>query len=117
MKMQPDECFGPGRVCLMYGTDHDILYLYIRNSAPQDRGEQRPLRDGPIGPGPPARGCPYRRALLVVYAHTKDRDGRGLRASGWGRAKSRSPAQGGCGGSDPMREAGAPNTRKLKPTL
>ena len=48
MKMQPDECFGPGRVYLMYGTDHDILYLYIRTSAPQDRGEQRPLRDGPI---------------------------------------------------------------------
>ena len=28
----------------------------------------------------------YRRALLVVYAHTKDRDGGGLRASGWGYA-------------------------------
>src|SRR5215203_2163041 len=27
-----------------------------------------------------------------------------------GRAKSRSPAQGGCGSSDPMREAGVPST-------
>ena len=35
----------------MYETSHEIPYLYIRNSAPQDRGEQRPLRDGPIGPG------------------------------------------------------------------
>jgi hypothetical protein len=49
MKVQPHECFDPGRVCPMYGTDHDILYLYIRTSAPQDRGEQRPLRDAPIG--------------------------------------------------------------------
>jgi hypothetical protein len=32
----------------MYGTDHDILYLHIRNSAPQDQGGQRPLQDGPI---------------------------------------------------------------------
>jgi hypothetical protein len=28
----------------------------------------------PDWPRPPARGCLYRRALLVVYAHTKDRD-------------------------------------------
>jgi hypothetical protein len=33
----------------MYDTDHEILCLYIRNSAPQGRGEQRPLRAGPIG--------------------------------------------------------------------
>jgi hypothetical protein len=35
----------------MYGTDHDVPYLYIRNSALQDRGEQRPLRASPIGQG------------------------------------------------------------------
>jgi hypothetical protein len=40
-----------GRICLMYGTDHDILYLYTRTSAPQDRDEQRPLRAAPIGQG------------------------------------------------------------------
>jgi hypothetical protein len=40
-----------GRDCLMYGTDHDVPYLYIRNSALQDRGEQRPLRASPIGQG------------------------------------------------------------------
>jgi hypothetical protein len=33
----------------MYDTDHKIPYLYIRNSAPQDWGEQRPLRDDPLG--------------------------------------------------------------------
>src|ERR687897_3239823 len=41
----------PGLVCLMYDTGREILCSYIRLSAPQDRGEQRPLRAGPIGPG------------------------------------------------------------------
>src|SRR5215213_1837620 len=36
-------------VCLMYETGREILCLYIRDTTPQDRGEQRPLRDGPIG--------------------------------------------------------------------
>src|SRR5215216_888110 len=74
----------PGRVYLMYGTDHDILYLYIRNSALQDRSQQRPLRDAPIGPGPPARGCSYRR---VLCARTAGVGVRGLRASGAGEGK------------------------------
>jgi hypothetical protein len=43
------------------------------------RGWHSPVPDGP---GSPARGCPYRRTLLVVSAHTEDRDGGGLRASG-----------------------------------
>src|SRR5215203_3394143 len=42
----------PRRVFLMYDTGHETLYSYIRNSALQDRGEQRPLRDGPKRPGP-----------------------------------------------------------------
>src|SRR5215210_8781204 len=41
----------------------------------------------PIGPSPRWRSWPYRRALSVVYAHTKGRDG-GLRASGRGKAKA-----------------------------
>src|SRR5215218_10883894 len=116
MKMQPDECFGPGASVLCMALPRNTILVHKKLSAPGP-GRAQTVTGRPDRPRTPARRCPYRRALLVVYAHTKDRDGGGLRASGWGRAKSRSPAQGGCGGSDPMREAGAPNTRKLKPTL
>jgi hypothetical protein len=63
---------------------HSCYFLELR------QGEVRHSR-GPDGPGPPARRCPYRRALLVVYAHTKGWDGGGLRASGRCKAKGRSP--------------------------
>src|ERR671921_1282009 len=63
----------PRRVLLMYQTSHEISYLYIRNSAPQDRGKQRPLRDGPIGPGPPARPALTTHPQLLVYAATTRR--------------------------------------------
>jgi hypothetical protein len=54
---------------------HSCYFLELR------QGEVRHSR-GPDGPGPPARRWPYRRTLLVVSAHTEDRDGGGLRASG-----------------------------------
>jgi hypothetical protein len=64
----------------MYGTGREIRYLYIRTSAPQDRGEPGPLRADPIGPGR-RRGM---RILLgvvsYVHAHQRDRDGGGHRA-------------------------------------
>src|ERR671920_1587512 len=63
----------PRRVLLMYQTSHEISYLYKRNSAPQDRGKQRPLRDGPIGPGPPARPALTTHPQLLVYAATTRR--------------------------------------------
>src|SRR5215211_8218209 len=65
----------------------------------------------PIGPGAPARGCPYPR---VLCARRKDRSRGGLRASGRGAAKSRSPARWERGSSDPMIDAGAPSTGVLQ---
>src|SRR5215204_6732427 len=79
---------------------HSCYFLELR------QGEVRHSR-GPDGPGPPARRCPYRRALLVVSAHTKDRDGGGLRGSARGKAKGRSPV---AWELRPMREAGVPST-------
>jgi hypothetical protein len=70
----------------MYGTDHDIPYLYIRNSAPQDRGEQRPLRDGPIDQDR-RRGD---TRIVGYYAPTAgEQSGGGLRASGRGSAREK----------------------------
>src|SRR5829696_1452248 len=85
----------PGRVCLMYDTDHEKPILVHKAAAPQDRGEQRPLRGGLIGQG-------HRREDAHIIGYYAPATG--------GRAKSRSPAQGGCGSSDPMREAGVPST-------
>jgi hypothetical protein len=74
-----------GRGCLMYETSLETPYLYIRNSALQDRGEQKALRAAPIGQETPARGCSYRRkscAGVRRHNRTGGADGRGLRASG-----------------------------------
>src|SRR5215217_5428372 len=101
----------PRRVLLMYETSHEISYLYIRNSAPQDRGEQRPLRDGPIGPRPPARPAPTTHPQLLVYAATNIRT-EGVRArEGLGHRGGVERRAGGWS-SDPMREAGAPSTEE-----
>src|SRR5215218_5914737 len=81
----------PRRVLLMYETSHEIPYLYIRNSAPQDRGEQRPLRDGPIGQDR-RRGLPLQRTLSYLCTRPQTSEQRVLgreRASGRGRAKGR----------------------------
>src|SRR5829696_8192421 len=85
----------PGRVCLMYDTDHEKPILVHKAAAPQDRGEQRPLRGGLIGQG-------HRRGDAHIVGYYAPATG--------GRAKSRSPAQGGCGSSDPMRETDATST-------
>jgi hypothetical protein len=51
---------------------HEILYLYIRNSAPEDRGEHRPLQGGPIGQDR-RRGLPLQ--LTLSYLCTRPQTG------------------------------------------
>src|SRR5215203_1071248 len=92
---------GPG----LCRTSENAVYANFAECPECEVGS--PLCPTPIGPGPPARRCPYRRALLVVYAHTKDRDGGGLRGSARGKAKGRSPV---AWELRPMREAGVPST-------
>ena len=67
---------------------HEILYLYIRNSAPQDRGEHRPLRDGPIGQER-RRG----KAHIVGYYALEQRMKLGAFLGVWGGAKRRAAVE------------------------
>jgi hypothetical protein len=108
-----------GRDCLMYGTDHDVPYLYIRNSALQDRGEQRPLRASPIGQGrrrgdAPTNSGPDNYCCLSYWCtrpqevarHTEaERSGEGLGHRGGAERRAGAPYHGSGGSSDPMREA------------
>jgi hypothetical protein len=68
----------------MYETSHEISYLYIRNSALQDRGKQRPLRAGPIGLGR-RRGDAHIVGYYALEQRVKPREGLGV----WGGAKRR----------------------------
>jgi hypothetical protein len=55
--------------------------LYIRNSAPQDLGEQRPLRVGPIGQDRRRGDAHIGGYYVLVYADTtaqEKRPGEGL---------------------------------------
>src|SRR5215204_6269653 len=66
MKMQPDECFGPGRVCVMYGTDHDIIYFVHKNLSTPGLGRAKTGTGRPYRARQPARGCAYRWVLCAA---------------------------------------------------
>jgi hypothetical protein len=60
----------------------------------------------PIGPGPPARDA-HTAGYYECCVRIHQGAGRGLRASGRGKAKGQSPVR---ESSDPMRETGEPST-------
>jgi hypothetical protein len=94
----------------MYETSHESPYLYIRNSAPQDWGEQRPLRDGPIGQDR-RRGMPISSGIMCWCTRTQHaaQGGLGHRGGAERRVGAKQTES-----SDPMIEADAPNTGVLQ---
>ena len=104
----------------MYGTDHDIPYLHIRNSAPQDGaskdryGTARAARTAGEGmPLQPTVSHLCIRPQLGVASQQREKrvSGgckarvRGVRASGRGKAKVGVPHGGNCGGLGPYESS------------
>src|SRR5215217_1951458 len=95
MNMQPDECFGPGAFVLCMTLTTKNPYLYIR---PQHHrtGASKDRYGAALSARATGEGMPISSGIMRPPLGAERRAG--------------APHRGGCGSSDPMREAGETST-------